>query len=621
MSASVRAGQGRGALPDHVQLRLGVLRGLSEFFARQRREDGAILCPRHRVEHTGKTVYAALIDLYNWRYTREELYLDRMRRAVLRTVDNFGADPESGAPIFLPGRVDPANASTSSIDGGACADVLSTVLLEEPDLLTGSQRERTLDALTQHVDGYLRHAARDKPIPAQRLWAGTGTARAAVLLDRSDWRADALAGCAKALAELSPDGLAPYIPADTDHCTHPGLADISGFYHSRTPGFILDIHRVLEAPLDDAARAALGRSLDLLIALRDGFGHKVIHDEAKAWYWSSDYEVASHPFDAAALQAGAEMLGRPDDLAEAGRVVEEWIAHLDPLDGGARSHHGRGVNFQCPIFWSGHAAWIARILDRVPVRAPGRPERDIDLPHTGLLHVERPRYTAVLRGARRAHSNLFGCDAGGGCLQSLVVQAGGKRGPEQRVPPERFRLHREGSFAVAARGRPGRLSRWTSLLAAEKADLRFRAFLARVEFRAGRPIAAIADLVRHVGLRPWREAGAWDVAHWDLATTHEYDGEEVIFTGAVADRRGERLAGSRTVRRYRFEPDGVALRDVLELDAHRADGARVQYRLPHALAEVELEVQGGTLGSRARTVKARATGGAFRLVVRGRWTA
>src|SRR5262249_11169477 len=199
------AGEGRARLVDQVALRLGILRGLSEFLARQIGADGVLRCPRHRVEHTGKNVYAAVIDLHNWRYTREEHYLERARRAVLRAVDNLGPDPGSQVPVFLPGRVDPRNASTNSIDGGACADSIATLLEEAPAAFSPTDRERCEEALTRHVEGYLRHSARDRPIPAQRLWAATGVARAARLLGRKDWAADALAGCRLALQELAPD--------------------------------------------------------------------------------------------------------------------------------------------------------------------------------------------------------------------------------------------------------------------------------------------------------------------------------------------------------------------------------------------------------------------------------
>jgi hypothetical protein len=416
----VAAGEGRALLVDEVALRLGLLRGLSDFLARQVRPDGALICPRHKVEHTGKNVYAALIDLHNWRYTREEHYRARARAAALRAVDMLGQDPESRVPVFLPGRTDPRNASTNAIDGGACADVLATLLDEAPDLFDADEAERCRQALALHVEGYLRHAARERAIPAQRLWAGTGTARAARLLGREDWAQDALAGCALALSELSGDGVAPYIPEHSADCTHPGLADASAFYHSRTPGFVLYIHGVLGRALSDEAALRVRAALDALVALRAGDGRKVIHNEAKPWYWESDYEVASHPFDVWALHTGGRLFGSALYRDEAARAMEEWIAHINP-DGGVDSHHGRGTNFQCRIFWSAHAAWIARVLHDVPLHGAPRPPLTLDLPASGLVHVERARCTAVLRGRHRRAGNLFGCDVGGGTLQSLVV--------------------------------------------------------------------------------------------------------------------------------------------------------------------------------------------------------
>ena len=107
-------------------------------------------CPRHKVEHTGKLVYAALIDLAHGRYTREDEPLERARRRVLRTVDHLGIDPGSNVPVFLPGRVDGRNASNNAIDGGACADVIATLLEEAPELFSDGETERCREALTRH---------------------------------------------------------------------------------------------------------------------------------------------------------------------------------------------------------------------------------------------------------------------------------------------------------------------------------------------------------------------------------------------------------------------------------------------------------------------------------------
>ena len=614
----VAAGEGRTRLVDQVALRLGILRGLSEFLERQTRPDGVLWCPRHRVEHTGKNVYGALINLENWRFTREDFYLERARRQVLRTVDMLGLDPESKVPVFLPGRVDPRNASTNSIDGGACADVIATLLEEAPDAFRGSERERASDALERHVEGYLRHSARDKPIPAQRLWAGTGVARAARLLDRPDWAADALAGCALALSELAPDGVAPYIPPGSRDCTHPGLSDTSTFYHSRTPGFVLYIHEILGVPLDERGRERVRAALDALVAMRDGNFRKVLANEAKPWYWESAYEVASHPFDAWALQRGARAFPEREALYrnEAGRAMEEWIAHLGP-DGGAQSHHGKGINFQCRIFWSAHAAWIARVIEDVPLQGSPRPPLTLDLPDSGLVHVERPRAIAVLRGRHRRSGNLFGCDAGGGQLQSLVVPADRRvASGAELVPRVRFVRDREGSFLLRPRGAPGRLARLRSVLSADRGDCRFRLFVTAVEWRARRPLHALAYPWRHIVARSWREASPWLASHLDLQTEQHVQGDEIRFDGALADRDGLRWPGTATERRYAFLPDRVALHDTLRLSGVTG---RVRYRLPAALSGVEVACDGAPVRRRKGVVTVVAQGGQVALTIRGHW--
>ena len=613
----VPAGEGRAQLVDQVQLRLGLLRGLSDFLDRARRPDGALICPRHKVEHTGKAVYSAIIDLQNWRFTREDEYLERARRSVLRTVDMLGEDPESRVPVFLPGRVDPANASNNAIDGGACADVIATLLEEAPAAFSESETARCREALERHVEGYLRHAARDRPIPAQRLWAGTGVARAARLFGRDDWAEDALAGCRSALDQLTADGIAPYIPSDAPDCTHPGLADMSGFYHSRTPGFVLYIHEILGHEPSEAERERLTASLDALVAMRNGDGVKMLHNEAKAWYWVSEYEVASHPFDVWALMAGARRLGVERYRNEAGRAMEEWIGHIDP-DGGVDSHHGHGTNFQCRVFWNGHGAWVARVIEDVPLQGSPREPFTLDLPTSGLVHVETPRCTAVLRGAKQPTSTLFGCDLGGGQMQSLVVRPDARitRGVE-RIETLRRQGVAFGSFLLRPRGAPGRIARWRAILSAERKDLRFRLWLAAVEWRAGRWFAALLYPFTHVLWAPWWAASPELGSHLDCTTTQEVRGNEVVFHGGVADRDGRRWPGAETERRYVFGDDRVELCDTLRLDGV---SGRVRYRLPRHLAGVEIECDGAEAARGGGSVSVRVDGGAVRLTVRGHWT-
>jgi hypothetical protein len=59
------------------------------------------------------------------------------------------------------------------------------------------------------------------------------------------------------------------------------------------------------------------------------------------------------------------------------------------------------------------AAWLARVIHDVPLHAAPRLALTSTQRASGLVHVERPRCVAVLRGRHQAAGNL-GCDRGGG---------------------------------------------------------------------------------------------------------------------------------------------------------------------------------------------------------------
>jgi len=376
------------------------------------------------------------------------------------------------------------------------------------------------------------------------------------------------------------------------------------------------VHEVLGRPFGERERERLGAALDALVAMRDGNGLKVLHNEAKAWYWNGRYEVASHAFDVWALHRGAALLGRPLYLNEAGRAMEEWIAHLGS-DGGVHSHHGPGTDFQCRIFWSAHAAWIARVIHDVPLQAAPRGELTLDLPASGLVHVERARCTAVLRGRHQRAGNLMGCDRGGGALQSLVHR------PDPRVPRgtelvagRRFDPAPEGEFLLRPADAPGRLRRLAAVLRTDAGDLRFRLFVARVEWDAREWLGAALYPWRHVLLRSWREASPWLSSHRDLQTAQHVAGDTLIFEGGLADRDGLRWPGAATRRTYVFRPDRLELHDTLRLDGVRG---RVRYRLPRALCDVQAAARGAVLRRAGSALALRAAGAPVELEVRGHW--
>jgi len=253
----------------------------------------------------------------------------------------------------------------------------------------------------------------------------------------------------------------------------------------------------------------------------------------------------------------------------------------------------------------------------VPLHAAPRPPLTLDLPQSGLVHVERPRCVAVLRGRHQRAGNLFGCDRGGGALQSLVAF------PDPRVMQgrelvarERFAPVPEGEFALRPAGAPGRLRRLRGVLRADKSDLRFRLFVTRVEWDAHEWLHALVYPLRHGLVRSLKEASPWLASQRDLATGQRVEGDVVEFTGGLADRSGARWPGAATLRRYTFREDRVELRDGLTLSGVR--GA-LRYRLPRALEGVEVLCQGATARRSGREVRVAARGGEVELVISGHY--
>ncbi len=87
----------------------------------------------------------------------------------------------------------------------------------------------------------------------------------------------------------------------------------------------------------------------------DPRGIKDLRLECKRWYWLSSYEVAASGFDAYALASAAAPEAEAvlhNALYQARRHFFDWYLH---------SHLGAPINFQCPIFWTAHLAWMLRV--------------------------------------------------------------------------------------------------------------------------------------------------------------------------------------------------------------------------------------------------------------------
>jgi len=535
---------------------------------------GRIFCPEHRVEHTGKSAYAVvsaceLLDLDPGRDADflRSLAVGQARRLVL----NLVREGTSPCHTFRPGRHDPFNCSNAIIDGGACSDALAHIVRSLGPSLAAEDRERFAAASLLHARTYLRYAVLDKGIPAQRAWGLTGLA-AASALERDPELERAALQAVEALAAIQhADGSYPYHPLEWG-AGHPGEADVSAFYQSRVTGFLAHALALLgRDPADPAFRVPLERGLAFLLALSAPDGRKCGLVEAKPWYWGADYEVASHPFDVHALCKGWRLLGIDACADAAVRAHRAWAEHLLP-SGEPRSHlpaPGRGRSYQCPLFWSAHAAWTlraARDLEAAFARTPApaaEPPRVRWFPDAQLARLEDARVIAWLRGRRPASNVHHGSPRGAGLLRVYDK----KEGRDRLEPGEGAWSGSAGAFSLP-RG-------WR----ANAGELRFSIWLARVHARAGRLGDAALALPRVFRRGVLGFAAARASSEWDLAPEVSVEEDGVVLRSALAHHDGSRAAGSALVRRFRAGGSGIEVEDRLE-SAGEARG--VELRLPAA---------------------------------------
>ena len=552
-----------------------------------RAPDGRLVCPEHRVEHSGKNAGAVVLALELARHASPEEAarleadaLDLGRRLVER-LEREGTSP---CFTFRPGRHDPFNCSNSVIDGGACSDALGVLARA----LEGRRPERDLEPLAAasllHARTYLRYAVLDKGIPAQRAWGLTGLASAwrceqdPLLLEAALQAVELLAGV------QASDGSYPYHPLEWG-AEHPGSSDASAFYQSRVTAFLLHALRDLELdPLEPRFAPQVLRGLELLRALHGPDGLKVGLVEAKPWYWGATHEVASHPFDVAALAAGWRLTGDERLGLAALRAHRAWAAHLDE-DGAPRSHlpgPGRGRSYQCPVFWAGHAMWMARALP--DLEAMLRAGLDPDAPWSGepraegfqdasLVRLEDARVVAWVRGARPGVNVAHGSPHGAGLLR--VVRRGDGR---ELLPRCRLGGHQQGEWS--ARSGPVSLGRgWRS----GGKEVRFSLWRARVHARAGRLAEALLTPPQAL------QRGVLAFAHprvssaFALDPSLELEEAGVRLTSHLAWRDGTPVPGTALERHFRVDGEGL----VVEERGPAEDGLRgLEYRPPEGATEV-----------------------------------
>ncbi|MBK7877274.1 MAG: hypothetical protein IPJ77_16280 [Planctomycetes bacterium] len=556
--------------------------------------DGRIVCPWHGVEHTGSNagvIVLACEMLAHDPAADAELLRREARLEARRLCANLVREGTSACHTFRPGRHDPFNCSNSVIDGGAATDALSQFVRALGPELEPAERERCKDAALLHARTYLRYAVLDKGIPAQRAWGLAGVAGAWALERDDELERAALEAVGVLEGIQHADGSYPYHPIEWG-AEHAGASDVSSFYQSRVTAFLFRALRDLgRDPAHAIFAPQLARGLDFARALQGPDGLKCGLVEAKPWYWGDAHEVASHPFDVYAFAGGARALGRGGDGLAALCAFRAWAERLAP-DGRPRDHvarDGARASYQCPVFWAGHAAWIARALPELE-RARAADARDsarpattgsgagIDLalrwfPNAQLGRLEDGRVVAWVRGARPASNVNHGSPRGAGLVRVFDKRAGKDALRRERFDPA-------GEAEWTARGPRSFARGWRS----GASELRFSLWTARVHARAGRVGAALAE--------PWRalREGVFEYADGRVASSFALTTEvdvgafELALAGPLAWRDGTSVPGSRVERRFAVDGDGLEVTERV-LDHGTLRG--LDYALPAAARAVE----------------------------------
>lgn len=565
------------------------LRRVLRWMSSLRDGEGRIVCPDHKVEHTGKNVGAAVIacELLARDPQRDEAWLVELAAGqARRACDNLQREGTSPCFTFRPGRHDPFNCSNAVIDGGAASDALAHVVKRIGDRLAAADRDRFREASRLHARTYLRYAVLDKGIPAQRAWGLTGLAAAASLEPDPELERAAIEAVGVLEGIQHGDGSYPYHPVEWG-AEHAGSADVSSFYQSRIPAFL--VHALEEMgrdPRGDLFAVPIRRGLDFARALQAPDGIKCGLVEAKPWYWGAEYEVASNPFDVFAFASGWRLWRDPALAIAALRAFRAFAAHLD-ADGRPRSHlpgTGRAPSYQCPVFWAGHCLWIARALDALEEiaglpapyeAAPG--SIDVSLrwyPNAQLGRLEDGHVVAWVRGARPAVNVHHGSPHGAG-----LVRVYGKRAGRDLLPRCRQGGANEGEWSGTA-GWPSLARGWRG----GGSELRFALWLARVAARRGRLVEALLTPPR-VARRGILAFGHPRVSSaFDLAPEVRIEGTAIVLESRLAHRDGSRVGASRLTRTYEVDGSGLVVEERLAADG---GARRVAYRMPSAATDVQ----------------------------------
>lgn len=302
-------------------------------------------CKKHHVDHTGSNAY--LLDFYD--YLGE---IDNGKQLVHELLDLIVESPDGGK-VFYPGHLNPANMSQNVIDTGTAVDTISRFVDRNRDSFSEEEHKKVESDLREVVESYLADAAENKKVTNQRLWGLTGVASFA-RYTRSEKQYEHIVKSSfqKAFNDMSVDGYFRYYPDPEPHLLP--YDNMTTFYQSRHTAFMRYVLERMSLD-DDVWKDKLAVSVEALLSMYTEHGWKDMRMECKRWYWLSKYEVASHAFDAFALSYSS----LPESKTALNNLLFLIRSHFK--DGRLKSHQGVQLNFQCPIFWTAHLAWLVRI--------------------------------------------------------------------------------------------------------------------------------------------------------------------------------------------------------------------------------------------------------------------
>lgn len=534
------------------------------WMASLRDSKGRIICPEHGVEHTGKSAGAIILacelldlDPNADRDFLREFAIEQGRR-VAGNLEREGISP---CFTFRPGRHDPFNCSNSVIDGGACSDALATLVEKLGESLDSADRDLFRDASVLHARTYLRYAVVDKGVPAQRAWGLTGLTAALRLEAEEPMRRAAYRAVEELEGIQHADGSYPYHPHEWEP-GHIGASDVSAFYQSRVTGFLMySLQALGEDPKAEAYRKPLERGVDFLTALIGPDGTKAGLLEAKPWYWGANYEVASNPFDVYCLARGARLFDRPRAALAAQAAFEAWVEHLGP-DGVLASHKpgpGRGLSYQCPLFWASNACWLARAardLEQIQredwSEFAGRPRVDW-FEQASLARLEDERVIAWVRGARPACNVHHGSPQGAGLLRCVRKSDGA-----ELLPRCRLGGHQQGEWS----GHAGHFS-WGRGWRSGREALRFSVWIAKTHRRAGRSMDALLEPMRTFRRGILAFAHSRASSAFELKPEVSIEGAGVLLKSRLAHRDGQSVEESQLLRSFHVDGEGLVVEERL----------------------------------------------------------